>query len=114
MHRQMYPIPSMSFKVVHSMVSVLIFALWHRRLTVQAGWGGSGYNTCAELLGPEFERVFYKNRFAQSTATLNLYMIYGGEYFPPRTASLVFTKENFQAQTGVASLIRVYTLPTTM
>jgi hypothetical protein len=45
----------------------------------RAGWGGSGYQTCAGLLGPEFERVFYKDRVAQSTATLSLYMIYGGE-----------------------------------
>jgi hypothetical protein len=41
------------------------------------GWGGSGYDTCAVLTGPEFERVFYKNLFAMSTTTLNLYMIYG-------------------------------------
>lgn len=42
------------------------------------GWGGSGYDTCAVLLGPEFERVFYKNELAMSTTLLSLYMIYGG------------------------------------
>ncbi|TFK43322.1 glycoside hydrolase family 35 protein [Crucibulum laeve] len=42
------------------------------------GWGGSGYDTCAILTGPEFERVFYKNQFAMSTTYLNLYMIFGG------------------------------------
>jgi hypothetical protein len=54
---------------------------WLRPLitdAARAGWGGSGYSKCAELLGPEFERVFYKDRVAQSTATLSLYMIYGG------------------------------------
>ncbi|KAI9571159.1 glycoside hydrolase family 35 protein [Boletus coccyginus] len=42
------------------------------------GWGGAGYNTCAILTGPEFERVFYKNELSMSTTYLNLYMIYGG------------------------------------
>ncbi|KAJ7781617.1 glycoside hydrolase family 35 protein [Mycena metata] len=41
-------------------------------------WGGFGYEDCAELLGPEFERVFYKNEFAMSTTMLNLYMLFGG------------------------------------
>ena len=58
--------------------------------------GGSGYDTCAMLTGPEFERgkqqyrathsmypeelatVFYKNELSMSTTYLNLYMIYGG------------------------------------
>ncbi|KAJ6567229.1 glycoside hydrolase family 35 protein [Mycena vulgaris] len=41
-------------------------------------WGGFGYESCSLLLGPEFERVFYKNQFAMSTTLLNLYMIFGG------------------------------------
>ncbi|KAJ6627468.1 glycoside hydrolase superfamily [Mycena sp. CBHHK59/15] len=41
-------------------------------------WGGSGYDDCSILLGPEFERVFYKNEFAMSTTLLNLYMLFGG------------------------------------
>ncbi|EIN05080.1 hypothetical protein PUNSTDRAFT_146007 [Punctularia strigosozonata HHB-11173 SS5] len=41
-------------------------------------WGGSGYENCAVLLGPEFERVFYKHELAMSTTLLNLYMAYGG------------------------------------
>ncbi|KAJ6538991.1 glycoside hydrolase family 35 protein [Mycena capillaripes] len=41
-------------------------------------WGGGGYQLCAELLGPEFERVFYKNMFAMSTTMLNFYMLFGG------------------------------------
>ncbi|KAH0828009.1 glycoside hydrolase family 35 protein [Lanmaoa asiatica] len=58
--------------------------------------GGSGYDSCAILIGPEFERgrsqlrdahsaysehlatVFYKNELSMSTTYLNLYMIYGG------------------------------------
>ncbi|KAG9316763.1 glycoside hydrolase family 35 protein [Chiua virens] len=42
------------------------------------GWGGSGYDSCAILTGPDFERVFYKSELAMSTAYLNLYMLYGG------------------------------------
>jgi beta-galactosidase GanA len=42
------------------------------------GWGGAGYESCAVLTGPEFQRVFYKNELAMSTTILNLYMIYGG------------------------------------
>ncbi|KAF8665643.1 hypothetical protein AX16_000098 [Volvariella volvacea WC 439] len=42
------------------------------------GWGGSGYETCAQLTGPAFERVFYKNQFALCTTIFNLYMIFGG------------------------------------
>ncbi|KZV90500.1 glycoside hydrolase family 35 protein [Exidia glandulosa HHB12029] len=42
------------------------------------GWGGSGYETCAQLTGPGFERVFYKNELSMSTTILSLYMTYGG------------------------------------
>ncbi|KAJ7229001.1 glycoside hydrolase family 35 protein [Mycena pura] len=41
-------------------------------------WGGAGYEGCSLLLGPEFERVFYKNQFAMSTTMLNFYMLFGG------------------------------------
>ncbi|KAJ7638480.1 glycoside hydrolase family 35 protein [Roridomyces roridus] len=41
-------------------------------------WGGAGYENCAQLTGPAFERVFYKNEFAMSTTMLNLYMVFGG------------------------------------
>ncbi|KAJ7087201.1 glycoside hydrolase family 35 protein [Mycena belliarum] len=41
-------------------------------------WGGAGYEGCARRLGPEFERVFYKNQFAMSTTMINFYMIFGG------------------------------------
>ncbi|RAO73469.1 uncharacterized protein BHQ10_009481 [Talaromyces amestolkiae] len=41
-------------------------------------WGGTGYAGCAALLGPEFERVVYKNNVASGAKIVNLYMIYGG------------------------------------
>ncbi|PCH04028.1 Glycoside hydrolase, family 35 [Penicillium occitanis (nom. inval.)] len=41
-------------------------------------WQGSGFENCVALLGPEFERVFYKNNIAAGVAFLNLYMTFGG------------------------------------
>jgi hypothetical protein len=41
-------------------------------------WGGLSFDQCSILLNMEFERVFYKNNFAQAAALLNIYMIYGG------------------------------------
>jgi len=41
-------------------------------------WGGLGFAQCTELLGPEFERVFYKNDFSFGVTIFNIYMTYGG------------------------------------
>jgi hypothetical protein len=41
-------------------------------------WGGWGFAQCQELVNYEFQRVFYKNDFAQGVTILNLYMTYGG------------------------------------
>ena len=41
-------------------------------------WGGVGFGQCTAFLGPEFERVFYKNDFSFHVAVFNLYMTYGG------------------------------------
>ena len=41
-------------------------------------WGGQGFAKCTALLGPEFERVFYKNNYAAEVTIFNLYMVYGG------------------------------------
>ena len=41
-------------------------------------WGGPGFAKCTALLGPEFERVFYKNNYAAAIAIVNYYMVYGG------------------------------------
>lgn len=39
---------------------------------------GSGFAKCTELIGSEFERVFYKNDFSFGVKIFNLYMTYGG------------------------------------
>ncbi|EED22288.1 beta-galactosidase, putative [Talaromyces stipitatus ATCC 10500] len=41
-------------------------------------WQGPGFAKCTALLGPEFERVFYKNNIAAGAVFLNLYMTFGG------------------------------------
>lgn len=41
-------------------------------------WGGLGFAKCAELTGPEFERVFYKNDFSFGVTIFNIYMTFGG------------------------------------
>jgi hypothetical protein len=41
-------------------------------------WGGYGFGACTALLGPEFERVFYKNNVGFGLTIYNQYMIFGG------------------------------------
>lgn len=41
-------------------------------------WGGPGFGKCTDLLGPEFQRVFYKNVYSFGATIFNIYMIYGG------------------------------------
>ena len=41
-------------------------------------WGGWGFEQCLELVGYQFERVFYKNNFASAITIFSIYMTYGG------------------------------------
>ncbi|KFA71227.1 hypothetical protein S40288_03862 [Stachybotrys chartarum IBT 40288] len=41
-------------------------------------FGGWGFEQCSELVNHEFERVFYKNNFANGLRIFNIYMTYGG------------------------------------
>ncbi|KAK4618252.1 putative beta-galactosidase A [Fulvia fulva] len=41
-------------------------------------WGGPGFAKCTALLGPEFERVFYKNIYSFGATIFSTYMTYGG------------------------------------
>lgn len=44
-----------------------------------AYWGGSwDLEDCAALIGPEAERMFYKNNFSFGITIFNIYMTYGG------------------------------------
>jgi beta-galactosidase GanA len=42
------------------------------------GWGGSGYNKCYNMTGPDFENVFYKSNVAQGATMQSNYMGVGG------------------------------------
>ena len=42
------------------------------------GWGGSGYDNCYNLTGPDFENVYYKNNVAQGVTMQSNYMGVGG------------------------------------
>ena len=84
--------------------------------------GGSGYNTCAILTGPDFERgkwrhhatrsmypeqlatVFYKNELSMSTTYLNLYMIYGGTNWGGIAYPGVYTSYDYVRTLGLAVL----------
>ena len=41
-------------------------------------WGGWGFSQCLELVGYQFERVFYTNNFASAITFFSIYMTYGG------------------------------------
>ncbi|KAF5322689.1 hypothetical protein D9619_001054 [Psilocybe cf. subviscida] len=70
------------------------------------GWGGSGYDTCYTLLGPEFERVFYKNEFAMSTTYLSLYMIFGGTNWGGIAHPGVYTSYDYGSAIGEDRTLR--------
>lgn len=40
-------------------------------------WGGSGYDKCAQLTGPQFQDTFNKQTWASNAKLLNHYMFYG-------------------------------------
>ncbi|KAH8688981.1 beta-galactosidase [Talaromyces proteolyticus] len=42
------------------------------------GWGGSGFDGCAQMVGTEAERLWYKNNVAAGASFFSIYMIYGG------------------------------------
>jgi beta-galactosidase len=41
-------------------------------------WGGPGYDSCRELTGPDYERVFDEAAIAAGSTMQNYYMTYGG------------------------------------
>ncbi|HWG11856.1 MAG TPA: beta-galactosidase [Streptosporangiaceae bacterium] len=42
------------------------------------GWGGTGYDNCYTMTGPDFENVYYKNNIAQGVTMASNYMGVGG------------------------------------
>ncbi|QKX55508.1 uncharacterized protein TRUGW13939_02601 [Talaromyces rugulosus] len=41
-------------------------------------WGGPGFDNCAQMVGAEAERMWYKNNVAAGVSFFSIYMIYGG------------------------------------
>lgn len=60
-----------------TLVSLIMFVEKFECLPHMLG-GGYGFEMCAELLGPEFERLFYKNNIGSGVTMNNFYMTYGG------------------------------------
>jgi hypothetical protein len=38
-------------------------------------WGGSGFDNCAQMVGAEAERLWYKNNVAAGVAFFSIYMV---------------------------------------
>jgi beta-galactosidase GanA len=61
------------------------------------GWGGSGYDNCYNLTGPDFENVFYKNNIAQGATMQSNYMGVGGTNWGWLPAPFVYSSYDYGA-----------------
>ncbi|KAK6353296.1 hypothetical protein TWF696_005268 [Orbilia brochopaga] len=61
------------------------------------GWGGAGYDACAQLIGPEFETVFYKAIYGSAVRIMNLYMVFGGTNWGQLAEPGVYTSYDYGA-----------------
>ncbi|KAF3284641.1 hypothetical protein TWF970_010935 [Orbilia oligospora] len=59
------------------------------------GWGGAGYDACGKLIGPEFERVFYKGMYGSAVKIMNLYMAFGGTNWGQLAEPGVYTSYDY-------------------
>ena len=68
-------------------------------METQAGgqgiWGGYSDDDCSIFLGPEFEKVFYKNYVSFSTTIQNFYMIFGGTNWGGLAAPVTYTSYDY-------------------
>ncbi|KAF9535066.1 beta-galactosidase [Crepidotus variabilis] len=70
------------------------------------GWGGSGYDTCLELTGAEFTRIFTRSEVGMSATILNLYMIFGGTNWGNLGHPGVYTSYDYGAAIGEDRTLR--------
>jgi beta-galactosidase GanA len=61
------------------------------------GWGGSGYDNCYTMTGPDFENVYYKNNIAQGATMQSNYMGVGGTNWGWLPAPFVYTSYDYGA-----------------
>ncbi|KAL3417481.1 glycosyl hydrolase family 35 [Phlyctema vagabunda] len=102
-------------------------------LEMQAGahgrWGWFSPEDCANYIGSNFERVFYKNYISFSTMIFNLYMMFGGtnwggiaspatitsyDYGSPIKENRLLTREKYTELKLLAQFLRVSPAYTTM
>lgn len=58
-------------------------------------WGGTGYENCNELTNHQFEKVFYKNNYAQGATMQSIYMTYGGTNWGSMAYPGVYTSYDY-------------------
>ena len=61
------------------------------------GWGGTGYDNCYNMTGPDFENVYYKNNIAQGATMQSYYMGVGGTNWGWLPAPQVYTSYDYGA-----------------
>lgn len=61
------------------------------------GWGGSGYDNCYDMTGPDFENVFYKDNIVQGSTMQSYYMGVGGTNWGWLPAPQVYSSYDYGA-----------------
>ncbi|KAL7269720.1 hypothetical protein RUND412_007600 [Rhizina undulata] len=69
-------------------------------------WAGPGYEKCAEMVGPEFVDVFYKNNIAAGFTMMSFYMTFGGTNWGHVATPVVYTSYDYGSGITEARLIR--------
>ncbi|KAH0614278.1 uncharacterized protein H6S33_006164 [Morchella sextelata] len=69
-------------------------------------WAGPGYEKCAEMVGPEFVDVYYKNNVAQGFTMQSYYMTFGGTNWGHVATPVVYTSYDYGSGITEGRLLR--------
>ncbi|KAJ8101436.1 glycoside hydrolase superfamily [Lipomyces tetrasporus] len=69
-------------------------------------WGGTGYDSCMEMTGPEYVNVFYKNNVAQKFTMMSHYMAYGGTNWGGLASPSIYTSYDYGAAISESRIVR--------
>ncbi|RPA95845.1 hypothetical protein L873DRAFT_1791948 [Choiromyces venosus 120613-1] len=69
-------------------------------------WAGPGYEKCADMVGPEFVDVYYKNNLAQGATMHSYYMIFGGTNWGHVATPVVYTSYDYGSGITEGRLLR--------
>ena len=58
-------------------------------------WGGAGYDSCRQLTGSQFEKVYYGNNVAAGSTMMNFYMTYGGTSWGFQPCTCVYSSYDY-------------------